>query len=71
MKPDNRLWALGARLWVNKQHYNLILPLPWWPFDKLKVLSPAPGGTEGERKPAVVENLERQVRRGGYLTTDF
>jgi hypothetical protein len=39
------------RLWANKQYHNLTLPLPWRPFDRLKVLSNA----EGERKPAVVD----------------
>ena len=27
----NRRWALGAGLWVNKQHHNLTLPLPGQP----------------------------------------
>jgi len=52
-KLSYRRWALGSGRWANKQHHNLTLPLPWWPFDKLKVLSNA----EGERKPAVVNKL--------------
>jgi len=29
-KTGYRRWALGVGLWANKQHHNLILPLPWW-----------------------------------------
>ncbi len=45
------LWAVGYGL--KNSTTTLHLPLPWWPFDRLKVLSNA----EGERKPAVVEKL--------------
>jgi len=30
MISGDRLWAMGYGHWVNKQHHNLTLPLPWW-----------------------------------------
>ena len=46
---ETRRWALGAGPWANKYHHNLTPPLPWRPFDKLKVLSNAEGERTEER----------------------